>query len=234
MTPRISFQVTEGATMVRTRPSLVLEHPDRQDAVGLPLVRIGVERRQGEEGIRGLRRRRARQREQAADQERGERPQGSPGVSTNARTNRARLSERPVRSATEAPGRADQRRTPERGRATARTRVRPSVPTTPSSSRGTSSSGPSATARTASAGSPARRAQARTCALSMSTASTRCVCPPLCLCRRARHDVVHREEPSDPVAEPGGIEGASGPAPEAGIPRRHHRTPRLESPPGRR
>ena len=37
--------------MVRTRPVLVLEHPDRQDAVGLPLVRVGVERRQGEEGI---------------------------------------------------------------------------------------------------------------------------------------------------------------------------------------
>ena len=42
--------------------------------------------------------------------------------------------------------------------------------------------------------------------------------PPLRLCRRARHDVVHREEPSDPVAEPGGIEGPIGPAPETGIP----------------
>ena len=147
--------------MVRTRPGLVLEQPDRQDPVGLPpfgsVSKAGRGKKEYEPAAAAGRGRR----EQAPGQERGERPQGSPGVSTKARRNRARLPSAPARSATErasaAPtqGRAgDEAR---HGRGCARGLPAPPLPGAPPAR---SSAGPSATARTASAGSPARRAQA--------------------------------------------------------------------------
>ncbi len=199
-------------------PQLVLEHPDRQDAVGLPLVRVGVERGQGERrntrsppppgpagragsltrsAARGLRARPA-----------CPRTPGGTGPGSRAPGAIGDRGARPRR-----PGPGSREGAPRPGRACGRP-----VPTTPSSSarhvvRGTVGNG--AHCQRGKPGAPGPGEDVRALHVHGQRALRR---PPLRLCRRAGHDVVHREEPPDPVAKPGGIEGASGPAPKAGIP----------------
>ena len=198
-------------------PQLVLEHPDRQDPVGLPLVRVGVERWQagkrntrsppppgtaGRAGSRPGERREASGLARCVD-ERPEEPGQAP--------------ERPVRSATEAPRRPDQGRPRDKARhgPDARATIRPhhSQQRCRHVVRGAVGNG--AHCQRGKPGAPGPGEDVRALHVHGQRALRR---PPLRLCRRAGHDVVHREEPPDPVAKPGGIEGARGPAPKAGVP----------------